>query len=68
MTRKMIPVGWMALRGPGGEFLPSVQIYAAADDVGEDADKYMINDASKMFAEKYKQYVDGVKKAKGAAK
>lgn len=60
--QKFIQVGVTALRDPAtGGFLPAVPLYIEATPEAEEAENAMISDIGKVFAEKMKQYMDGVK-------
>ena len=77
---KFVQVGSFALRSPNGEFLPSVPLYIQAKDAGEVsertgltvAEEIALTNVGKVFADKFKQYTDGVKaeerKRKGSGK
>lgn len=56
----MVQVGVTALRAPDGNFLPSTPIYAEVPKVNERgntcAGEKALNDVSKFFSEKLKQY------------
>lgn len=60
-------VGVTALRAPDGSFLPSVPLYikVAAEDIAPDG-RYIgedrtLTDVADIFADKYRQYVEGTK-------
>ena len=58
MTKeKYIQVGVTAMRDPKtGDFLPAIPLYVKAEDVGEDAEKPMLEDFAKLMALRMKQY------------
>lgn len=62
-----VQIGVTALRAPDGTFLPSTPIYAEVPEVTREGltptESGMIDDIAKIFAKKYKQYMDGVKDA-----
>lgn len=54
---KFIEVGCTALRDPKtGEFLPAVPIYIKAEAGAEEAEKSLIEDLGKLFAERMRRY------------
>lgn len=64
-----VQVGVTALRAADGSFLPSVPLYIKAPkkDVNPKTGRYegeeaAIKDIASVFADKFKQYVDGTKK------
>lgn len=64
-----VQIGVTALRAPDGTFLPSVPLYvkAAPEDVAPDG-RYTGGDetlrgVAEIFADKYRQYIDGQKAA-----
>ena len=63
MTKeKYIQVGVTAMRDPKtGDFLPAIPLYVKAEDVGEDAEKPMLEDFAKLMALRMKQYKTGCK-------
>ena len=61
---KYIQVGVTAMRDPKtGDFLPAIPLYVKAEDVGEDAEKPMLEDFAKLMALRMKQYKTGCKAA-----
>lgn len=67
----MVQVGVMALRSPDGQFLPSTPIYKEVPQVNErgntpTGEKALV-DVSKLFADKFKQYKNGVKRYEASA-
>lgn len=63
----LIRVGVMALRKPDGEFLPSTPIYREiSEDINKSglskADEYACKDISLLLAEKFKSYIDEMRK------
>lgn len=62
-------VGTMALRGPDGKFLPSVPLYADIPDKDIQpsgltmCEEKNCDEILDMLADKFKQYIDGCKKA-----
>lgn len=64
-----IQVGTFALRSPSGEFLPSVPLFIQAKDAGQVnertgltvAEEIALTEVGKVFADKFKQYAEGVK-------
>lgn len=60
---KFIQVGVTAMRGPDGEFLPSVPLYIKAEDGAEEAEEALIHDIGHLLALRMKSYVDGCKAA-----
>ena len=65
MTKeKYIQVGVTAMRDPKtGDFLPAIPLYVKAEDVGEDAEKPMLEDFAKLMALRMKHYKTGCKAA-----
>jgi|GEM_PF-890224 len=65
-----VQVGSFALRAPNGDFLPSVPLYMQAEDAGgvnartglTMAEEVALTDVTKVFADKFKQYKEGVGK------
>ena len=56
--------GVTALRDPKtGDFLPAIPLYVKVEDVGEDAEKPMLEDFAKLMALRMKQYKTGCKAA-----
>lgn len=56
-----IEVGLTALRDPAtGDFLPAVPLYIRAEDWAVEAQQSLINDLGRLFALRFKQYMDGV--------
>ena len=61
---KYIQVGVTAMRDPKtGDFLPAIPLYVKVEDVGEDAEKPMLEDFAKLMAPRMKQYKTGCKAA-----
>lgn len=64
-----VQIGITALRAPDGTFLPSVPIYAevpkATDEGLAPVEDKTVGELSRIFAGKFKQYIDGVNAAKG---
>ena len=62
-----VQVGITALRAPDGTFLPSTPIYAEVPEVTREGlapvEDKTVDDIAHVFAEKFKQYIDGVKAA-----
>ncbi len=65
----LVQIGIKALRAPSGEFLESVPIFAeipkeriTPEGLTKTEDK-TIDDISRIMAQKFKQYIDGVKAA-----
>lgn len=57
--KKYIKVGFTAMRDPAtGNFLPAVPLYIESTQETAKNEENLINDIRKVFAEKYKQYVD----------
>ena len=46
-----------------GVFLPAIPLYVKVEDVGEDAEKPMLEDFAKLMALRMKQYKTGCKAA-----
>lgn len=64
MNDEYIQVGETALRDPGtGEYLPSVPLYAKAEDLGEEAAESLEMDIARLFAGMMKEYIEGCKSA-----
>ena len=66
--QKYVEVGQMALRGPGGEFLPAIPLYIRKKDSKTTSPTSQLSVADelinhseviKLFAGKYKQYSEG---------
>lgn len=56
-----IQVGVTALRDPvTGDFLPSVPLYIKATDEAERSAQGLVEDLGRLFAARFKQYLDGV--------
>ena len=61
---KYIQVGVTAMRDPKtGDFLPAIPLYVKVEDVGEDAEKPMLEDFAKLMALRMEQYKTGCKAA-----
>lgn len=61
---KYIQVGVTAMRDPKtGDFLPAIRCESKRKDVGEDAEKPMLEDFAKLMALRMKQYKTGCKAA-----
>lgn len=61
---RFIQVGVTALRDPGtGDFLPSVPLYIREDDCTEGAQEQFIQNIGKLFALRFKDYVDKCREA-----
>lgn len=62
-----VQIGITALRAPDGTFLPSTPIYAEVPEVTREGlapvESETIDDIAQIFAEKFKQYIDGAKDA-----
>jgi hypothetical protein len=64
---RLVQIGQTALRDPNGGFLPAVPMYikVPAEAVDEndlsEGEQQLVADISGLFAEKFKQYVDGIK-------
>jgi hypothetical protein len=60
-----VQVGITALRAPDGTFLPSTPIYAEVPEVSPEGltptENDTIDDIAQIFAEKFKQYINGTK-------
>lgn len=56
---KYIQVGVTALRTPDGGFLPSVPLYIEETEAAKAGQKELLQDASELFADKMKQYIEG---------
>lgn len=64
---KFIQVGVTALRDPlTGGYLPSVPLYIEATDEAVVAENGLLDNIGGVLAQKFKEYMDGCKKA-GAA-
>ncbi len=71
---KFVQVGVFALRSPQGEFLPSVPLYIKATDAVKTSESSGLSvaeeitetsrDVARLFAEKHKQYIEGVNSEK----
>lgn len=56
---KFIEIGFTALRDPAtGGFLPAVPLYIEATDDAQAAEAAMIKDIGRVFADKFKQYIE----------
>lgn len=72
MAEKMVQIGVTALRDPSGGFLPSVPLFIREEDAGKInpatgrpiQEDLVLDDVAKIFADKFKQYVDGNRKRK----
>ncbi|MCL1786662.1 MAG: hypothetical protein FWG38_01640 [Defluviitaleaceae bacterium] len=70
-AEKYVQVGSFALRNPKGEFLPSVPLFIRKTDAGQVneatgrtvAEEITMADVSKIFADKHRQYVQGLAEA-----
>ena len=69
-NESLVCIGSTALRAPDGTPYPSVPMYVIVDESQVDkktglseGENELNNDIAKVFAGKFKQYVDGVKKA-----
>ena len=61
---RFIQVGVTALRDPlTGGYLPSVPLYIEATDQAVVAENGLLDDIGGVLARKYKEYLDGCKKA-----
>lgn len=61
---KYIQVGVTALRDPmTGNFLPAVPLYILADEEAEQSEMKLIDNIGGVLAKRYKQYIDGCKRA-----
>lgn len=66
MGERMIQIGVAALRSPLGEFLPSIPLYIKEEDAVERnpttgrtvQEDLVLTDVAKVFADKFKQYID----------
>lgn len=59
VTIQAVQVGTAALRNPAtGEFLPSVPVYIEATPAAVESEERLEINIGKVFAEKFKQYVD----------
>lgn len=59
VTINAIQVGTTALRDPAtGDFLPAVPVYIEATPEAEKSEEKLEINIGKVFAEKFKQYVD----------
>jgi hypothetical protein len=63
-----IQVGVTALRGPDGNFLPSVPLYIRATPEAKAAEEALIGDIASVLAERMKTYVEGNRKAEAKKK
>lgn len=71
MKMEVVQIGQAALRGPDGNFMPAVPIYIEAACAGEinpttgrtKREDLALGDVAKVFAENYKQYMRGTRKA-----
>lgn len=64
---RFIQVGVTALRDPlTGGFLPSVPIYIEATDQAVVAENGLLDNIGGVLAQKFKEYMDGCKKAEVA--
>lgn len=57
MKEDYIPIGTMSLRGPDGEIIPSVTIYASTEELGDVEPD--VDAAAKVFADIFKSRVSG---------
>ena len=63
MAEKYIQVGFTALRGPDGGYLPAVPLYIKAEGDAPEAEEKLIEDLGTLFAQRIKAYKDGCKAA-----
>lgn len=67
MSEKYIQVGVTALHDPlTGGYLPSVPLYIEATDDAVAAEDRLLDNIGGVLAQKFKQYMDGCKKAEVA--
>jgi hypothetical protein len=67
MSERYIQVGVTALRDPmTGGYLPSVPLYIEATDDAVAAEDRLLDNIGGVLAQKFKQYMDGCKKAEVA--
>lgn len=67
MSERYIQVGVTALRDPmTGGYLPSVPLYIEATDEAVAAEDRLLDNIGGVLAQKFKQYMDGCKKAEVA--
>ena len=67
MSERYIQVGVTALRDPmTGGYLPSVPLYIEATDDSVAAEDRLLDNIGGVLAQKFKQYMDGCKKAEVA--
>ncbi len=60
-----IQIGVTALRDPAtGGFLPAVPLYIKATDSARAAEEQLTGDIARLFAQRMKQYEDGLRKEK----
>ena len=68
---KYVQAGVFALRSPKGDFLPAVPLYIREEDAGGRnetsgltvAEEIALADVSKVFADKHRQYRQGIAEA-----
>ena len=67
MSERYIQVGVTALRDPmTGGYLPSVPLYIEATDDAVAAEDRLLDNIGGVLAQKFKEYMDGCKKAEVA--
>lgn len=63
MKEQYIQVGFTAMRGPDGSYLPAVPIYIKAEEGAEESEEKLIKDLANLTAHQIKAYKDGCRKA-----
>ena len=60
---EFVQVGFTALRGPDGKFLPAVPLYIRKECGAEEAEDELIQDIGSLFCARMKQYKEECRKA-----
>lgn len=60
---EFVQVGFTAMRGPDGKFLPAVPIYIRKECGAEEAEESLIQDIGSLFCARMKQYKEECRKA-----
>jgi hypothetical protein len=60
---EFVQVGFTALRGPKGEYLPAVPLYVKKEAGAENAEQELVRDIGHLLALRMKAYVDGCREA-----
>lgn len=65
-NEKYIQVGFTAMRGTDGKFLPAVPLYVKADEAADKADEELVSGIGHLLALRMKEYLDGCREAEVA--